>query len=458
MKLAIVLVLLVIFTLVFHFVSPWWFTPLASNWSSIDFTVNVTFWVTGLVFIAVNLFLAYVVFRYRYSPKRKADYDPENRKLETSLTLLTTVGVVLMLAPGLFVWAKFIDVPKNASQVEVLAQQWHWSYRFPGEDGVFGKTHAHFISDLNPMGLDPKDLNGQDDIIVEDNQLHLPQGQPAKVLLRSKDVLHNFAVPQFRVKMDAVPGLVSYVWFTPEKLGVYDILCMELCGIAHYAMRGKVVVETSSEFKVWLAEQPTFAQSQQTATRDLAAGKSLYMVCASCHGQQAQGSVVSKAPALAGQHQSYIVRQLQHYQQSIRGTYEADDLGRQMASMSSTLPDLKALQDVAAYVESLSHINSPATIRNADVKRGEKVYQNCARCHGQEGEGNLALSAPKLAGLQDWYVRRQIHFFQHGLRGGHEADYFGNQMQLLAKTLNSEQAIDDVAVFISQMKNNAVQK
>jgi cytochrome c oxidase subunit II len=119
----------------------------------------------------------------------------------------------------------------------------------------------------NPFGIDPNDPNGQDDIVIESNELVLLLNQPVKLLLRSKDVLHNFKVPQFRAKMDMVPGMVTYFWVTPTRPGRFEVLCAELCGVAHYAMRGYVsVVESASEYEEWLQEFPTFAQ-QQTAAR-----------------------------------------------------------------------------------------------------------------------------------------------------------------------------------------------
>lgn len=154
MVIAIVILLLVIGSLLFHFLSPWWFTPLASNWQSIDNTINVTFWVTGFVFVAVNLFLAYVVFRYRYKKNRRSDYQPENKKLEGWLTFITTIGVAAMLAPGLFVWAQFVNVPEQASVIEAVGQQWHWSFRLPGSDGKLGKTAIELINQDNPFGID----------------------------------------------------------------------------------------------------------------------------------------------------------------------------------------------------------------------------------------------------------------------------------------------------------------
>ena len=165
-----------------------------------------------------------------------------------------------MLAPGLWVWARIVTVPDNAAVVEVVGQQWHWSFRFPGEDGVLGQVDIALMTVDNPFGMKPDDPAGQDDILVANPELHLPIDQPYKFVLRSKDVLHNFTVPQFRVKMDLVPGMTPYAWLTPTRTGRFDIMCEELCGIAHFAMRGAVVVEEQAAFDDWLDSYPTFAE------------------------------------------------------------------------------------------------------------------------------------------------------------------------------------------------------
>src|SRR3990172_12641270 len=202
MAMAIVLILLIVGSVLFHVLSPWYFTPIASNWGTIDDTISITFWVTGTVFVAVNLFMAYCVLRYRYRKEKRAEYEPESKKLEAWLVGLTTVGVAAMLAPGLAVWAKFVTVPEEATVVEAVGQQWYWSYRFPGKDGRLGTVDSRHVSDKNPFGMNPDDPNGQDDILITSPELHLPIDKPVKVLLRSKDVLHNFSVAQIRVKMD----------------------------------------------------------------------------------------------------------------------------------------------------------------------------------------------------------------------------------------------------------------
>ena len=265
MFVALMLVLVGVGTVVFHFMSPWWWTPIASNWGYIDDTIIITFWVTGVVFIAVVGFMAYCAYRFRYREDRRAAYEPENNRLELWLTILTAVGVAVMLTPGLFVWNQYVTVPEGAAELEAVGQQWQWSYRLPGEDGVLGTTDPKNISDDNPFGMNPDDPNGRDDVLIEDSEVHIPIDKPLKVLLRSKDVLHDFYVPQFRAKMDIVPGMVTYFWFTPIRTGTFDVLCFELCGVGHHDMRGSVVVESESAYQAWLGEQTTFAQSMARA-------------------------------------------------------------------------------------------------------------------------------------------------------------------------------------------------
>ena len=260
MFVAVIFAIIIIASIIFHFWSPWWWTPVASNWGNIDGTIILTFWVTGGVFVAICLFMAYCVWRYRYRKDRRAEYEPENKKLEWRLTWLTSLGVAALLAPGLLVWNQFVTVPKNAFNVEVVAYQWGWNYRLPGEDGILGKTDAKLVNAENPYGLILNDSNGRDDIIVQDADLHLQIDQPVKINLRSLDVIHNFYVPQFRAKMDTLPGIVSYYWFTPTKTGKYEILCAEFCGTGHYGMRGIVLVDDKKDYNNWLAQQITFKQ------------------------------------------------------------------------------------------------------------------------------------------------------------------------------------------------------
>ena len=260
MATAIILVLVALGSVLFHLLSPWWWTPIASNWSYIDHTISITFWISGIAFTAILLFMAYCVFRFRHQEGTRAIYNPENKKLEWWLTIVTAVGVGAMLAPGLFVWNQFVTVPEGASEVEVIGRQWQWSFRLPGEDGRLGTSDTQYVSIDNPLGLNPNDRDAHDDVVIEADDLHLLVDKPVKLLQRSIDVLHSFYVPEFRAKMDLVPGMVTYVWFTPTRTGTFEMLCTELCGAAHYNMRAKVVVDGESEYQAWLRKQKTFAQ------------------------------------------------------------------------------------------------------------------------------------------------------------------------------------------------------
>ncbi|MBR0827679.1 cytochrome c oxidase subunit II [Bradyrhizobium manausense] len=260
MAVALILLLVAIGSVLFHLYSPWWWTPIATNWSYIDHTINITFWITGFVFVAVIAFMAYCVFRFHHKEGRQADYNPENKRLEWWLSVGTGIGVAAMLAPGLIVWHQFVTVPADATEIEVMGQQWQWSFRLPGKDGRLGTSDVRNISPENPLGLNREDPHGQDDVVIENGDLHLPIGKPVKVLLRSVDVLHDFYVPEFRAKMDMVPGMVTYFWIRPIRTGTFDVLCAELCGAAHYQMRAKVIVDEESDYHAWLEQQKTFAE------------------------------------------------------------------------------------------------------------------------------------------------------------------------------------------------------
>ena len=252
---------LVIFgSIAFHFLTPWWWTEIASNWGAMDDTIILTFWVTGSVFCAVCLFMSYCVWKFRYNKDRKAEYEPENSKLEWGLTIFTTIGVCALLAPGLIVWDKYVDPPEDAFRIEVMAQQWYWNFRLPGEDGILGLSDFDNIDEDNTFGINLDDPNGLDDILIEGDDLHILKDRSIKLDLRSIDVLHNFYVPQFRAKMDMVPGMITTYWFTPIRTGEFEILCAEYCGTSHYAMRGWVSVDEEADYKEWLSEQTTFGE------------------------------------------------------------------------------------------------------------------------------------------------------------------------------------------------------
>ncbi len=451
MALAVVIVVLVVGSIIFHFASPWWFTDIAADWGSVDFVIDVTFWVTGFVFIAINLFMAYCVWKFRQKPGHKAVYEPENTKLEVSLSVITSVGVVLMLAPGLFVWANFVTPPEDSYNFEAIGSQWQWKFRYPGQDGVLGTADTRYINEANPWGVNPDDPNGQDDVVVESNIAHLPVDTPIRGLLRSKDVLHNFTVPQFRVKMDLVPGLVSYLWFEPTQTGTYDILCEEMCGIGHFIMRGNVVVQEQADFEAWLAEQPTFAETQAMAAPSTQAGQQAYAACATCHGQNGEGNQALNAPKLAGLQTWYLERQLEYFRSGVRGG-AGDTNGAMMAPMAMGLDD-NSIRSLSAYIATLPDTPATPTIVDADVNNGARIYdRNCKACHLENGAGTWYTDAPALAGMSDWYFVNQINNFRQKIRGDHPNDLYGEQMVSMATAMANQDEVEDVAAYLNTLR------
>jgi cytochrome c oxidase subunit 2 len=287
-------------------------------------------------------------------------------------------------------------------------------------------------------------------VLVANPELRLPVDQPVKVLLRSKDVLHNFTVTQFRVKMDLVPGMITHLWLTPTVPGSYEILCEELCGVAHFAMRGRVVVTPREEFDAWLAAMPTFSQTQAVAKADPAAGAGQYAVCTACHGPAGEGNPALNAPRLAGQDAWYIRRQLHAFRDGVRGAHEGDVFGAQMRAFASMLPDDTAIRNLSAYIESMPGHQAEGSV-TGNVDRGRRLYTTCGSCHGRAGEGLWALNAPRLADMSDWYLVRQLQNFQQGIRGAHAKDFYGWQMATLADSLKDERSINDVVAYINTL-------
>ena len=259
--LAIVIVLLVAAAALVTVAGVWWLPPLASNWGTIDAMLVITLVITGVAFVAVHLVIAYFVVRYRRERAQQAEFIPDNPKLEKILIGVTSLGIVILLAPGLFVYSRFIQPPSAPLVVEVLGQQWSWSYRLPGADGELGRADPVLFTQ-NPFGVDVDDPKAQDDVLVfPGSPLHLPVNRAVLLKIRSKDVIHSVYIPAFRVKMDAVPGLLTQTWFIPTKTGTFELLCAELCGIGHFNMKSAIVVESEAEFEDWLRGQTTVSQA-----------------------------------------------------------------------------------------------------------------------------------------------------------------------------------------------------
>lgn len=288
MALALVLILIVVGALEFHYMSPWWITPIASNWQQMDDALLLTFAITGVAFVVINLFMAYALVTFKHQDGVRAAATHGNARLEWWLVGATTVGIIALLAPGLSVYARLIDPPPDAMVFEVLGQQWQWHYRLPGKDGKLGSTDVRFISNANPYGINPADPSGQDDLLVAGQEMHIPAGKPVRVLLRAQDVLHDFYVPEFRTRMNMVPGMVTSFWFTPTRAGRFEVMCAQLCGIGHFNMRSYVVVDDEPAYRTWLAAQPSFAAQAAAAAGGEQPGQQGRLLaqsrgCSACH-------------------------------------------------------------------------------------------------------------------------------------------------------------------------------
>ncbi|MBI5719402.1 MAG: cytochrome c oxidase subunit II [Burkholderiales bacterium] len=364
MAIAIALFLIVVGSVVFHIVTPWWLTPLASNWGQMDLTIDITMWVTGFFFIVINLFVVYCLWRFRHRQGLVASYQHDNKKLEHWLIGVTSVGIIALLAPGLVVYANYVSPPSESMELEVLGQQWQWRYRFPGPDGKFGRSDPRFVAANNPFGIDPADPQAQDDLLVEGNEVHLPKSRPVKVVLRSHDVLHDFFVPQFRARMNIVPGQVGWFWFMPTKGGRYESMCAQLCGVGHPNMRGFVLVEDDAAFAAWRGKLPTFAASLNPAAAlpggdQLARGKALAASkgCAACHSIDGKPGVGPSWKGLFGKTETMEDGSTALVDDAFLRGFIRDPKSRDVKGFPNVMPQLPMSDDeldaLVGYIKSL---------------------------------------------------------------------------------------------------------
>jgi cytochrome c oxidase subunit II len=237
----------------------------------VDQTMILVHILMAVLFVGWIAFFLYALYRFRKSKNPVADYKGVTGRTSTYLEIaVAVVEAVLLVGFSIPLWAQRVkEFPEESTAVvvRVVGEQFAWNIHYPGPDGKFGKTDIKLIDlQTNPLGLDRSDPDAKDDITTV-NQLHLPVGKPAIVKLSSKDVIHSFNLTEFRVKQDAIPGLVIPLWFIPtittddmrKKTGeddfVYEIACAQLCGLGHYSMRGYVTIDTPEQFQTWLDEE-----------------------------------------------------------------------------------------------------------------------------------------------------------------------------------------------------------
>ena len=298
--------LMVVF-LVLGLIGVWWCNKLlypktlmpypsaSEHGANIDTMLKITIVITGIVFFITQILLFWFAYKYQHSEKRQAFYYPHNNKLEIIWTTVPAITLCVLVGFGLFYWFRMTgDAPENAMQVEITGKQFGWIYRYPGKDNTFGKKYYRNIDEAagNQLGLlwtdttiIKKDRNnnpvgeaklkadpaGFDDI-VDNTAMYLVKGQPVKLIINSRDVIHDVGLAHFRLKMDAVPGTPTTMWFTPQYTTEemkkitnnpkfeYEISCDQMCGNGHYSMKGVIKVVTPEEFILWRAKQkPAYA-------------------------------------------------------------------------------------------------------------------------------------------------------------------------------------------------------
>ena len=255
--------------------------PASDHGVLVDRMLYITLALTFVVFIITQVALFWFSFKYQESDNRKAFYYPHNNKLELIWTVIPAITLTVLVGFGIFYWFKITGkAPKGAMEVEVIGSQLKWEYRYPGKDGVFGKKYFKKTDEAkgNPLGQIWEDPANHDDIYIAGEDLHLVVNKPVKMIIGAKDVIHDVGLAHFRMKMDAVPGIPTTMWFTPTKTTkqmkeetgndkfVYEISCDQMCGKGHTGMRGTIVVETQEEFDAWMAgKKPQYATVMEAA-------------------------------------------------------------------------------------------------------------------------------------------------------------------------------------------------
>ncbi|MDB5229928.1 MAG: cytochrome c oxidase subunit [Chitinophagaceae bacterium] len=248
--------------------------PAASDHGEkVDSMLWITLWITGITFIITQVLLFWFSFRYQESKTRKVYFLAHNNKLELLWTVVPAIALTVLVVIGLKNWFKFTsEAPANSQVVEVTGKQFNWIYRYPGKDGVLGKRYYKEINDEkgNTLGQLWDDKNNFDDV-VSTEALYIVKGRPVKLIIGSRDVIHDVGLSHFRLKIDAVPGIPTTMWFTPKYTTKemqeitgnpnfqYELSCDQMCGNSHYSMRGIVKVVTQPEYDEWMVKQkPTY--------------------------------------------------------------------------------------------------------------------------------------------------------------------------------------------------------
>ena len=217
----------------------------------VDHMLEVCHWFMLALFAGWITYFFITIFKFHKSRNPKADYHGVRSHASTHIEFsVVLIEAVLLLGFALPLWGRRVnDIPQTGEKLEVrcIAYQFGWFFHYPGPDGKFGRQNTRFMSNANQLGIDPNDENGRDDF-VSPNDLHLVNHKPTVVRVSSRDVIHGLALQQMRIQQDAMPGMEIPQWFRPIKTGTWEIICAQLCGQGHYAMRASYTVEEQKEF------------------------------------------------------------------------------------------------------------------------------------------------------------------------------------------------------------------
>jgi len=238
------------------------------NGESVDALIVYVHWLMIALFIGWTIYFAYAIWRFRATRNPKADYTGVQNHASSYIELAVAgIEAVLLVGVAIPVWAKAVTHPdpKDSTVIYVMGQQFNWNVRYAGPDGVFGRQDMKFIADNNVFGVDPNDPAGNDDVQVSPaSEIHVPVNKPVIAYVSSKDVIHSFKIVAMRVCQDAIPGLRVPCWFTPTKIGRYQINCAQLCGGGHSAMsNGFLIVESQDDYDRWLKSKSGAATSYE---------------------------------------------------------------------------------------------------------------------------------------------------------------------------------------------------
>lgn len=227
-----------------------WFPPdVSAHGRTIDDLFFFILWLTGIVFVATEVALFYFMWKYdtRKNPA-PAKFSHGSHTLEVVWTILPAVTLLFIAIYQMDAWAaakmRKPDIPPTA---EVTGRQFNWDVRYPGKDGILGTP---------------------DDLVRTDGDIHLPVDEEVLLTISSKDVLHSFFLPNLRMKQDVVPGMDQSMWFKATETGQYDVVCAELCGWGHYKMKGRLTIQSRSDFEKWIAEKTAEQEAVTIAAAD----------------------------------------------------------------------------------------------------------------------------------------------------------------------------------------------